>query len=54
MAVISSNIQINLSYYEYIKIKNAIGVLNFAYSEKASIRVTTEFGKNSTLRKIVI
>jgi hypothetical protein len=39
MAVISSNIQINSSYYEYIKIKNAIGVLNFAYFEKASIQI---------------
>ncbi|MGJ0493298.1 hypothetical protein [Aliarcobacter cryaerophilus] len=39
MLIISNNIQINHTDPEYLKIKNSISVLNFAYLEKASIQL---------------
>lgn len=39
MLIISNNIQICSSDSEYLKIKNSISVLNFAYLEKASIQL---------------
>ena len=39
MKIIANNIKINSRNKEYIKIRNSITVLNFAYLEKASIQL---------------